>query len=173
MKKLLQVTAKPVCHLYLFDQYEQVSEELISRALLLLPEERRVRALRYRRKIDRYNCVITYLMLHYGLRECYGIKSFKMAYGEYGKPYLPDYPGIHFNISHCDTGCAVVVADYPVGVDIQDVRPFSWDVARRVCSEQELAELERCVDRDTLFTKIWVIKESYGKMMGVGILENM
>lgn len=169
MKKLLQATAKPVCHLYLFDQYEQVSEELISRALLLLPEERRARALRYRRKIDRDNCVITYLMLYYGLRECYGIKQFKMAYGEYGKLYLPDYPNVHFNISHCDAGCAVVVADCPVGVDIQDVRPFSWDVARKVCCEQELKELEENAEPDKLFAKIWAIKESYGKMMGGGV----
>lgn len=171
MKKLSQATVKPVCHLYLFDQYEQVSEELISRALLLLPEERRTRALRYRRKIDRDNCVITYLMLHYGLRECYGIKSFRMAYGEYGKPYLPDYPDVHFNISHCDTGCAVVVADCPVGVDIQDVRPFSWDIAFRVCSKRELDELERSTDRDKLFTWMWAVKESVGKMKGVGVVD--
>lgn len=173
MKKLLQATAKPVYHLYLFDQYEQVSEELISRALLLMPEERRARALRYRRKIDRDNCVITYLMLHYGLRECYGIKSFKMAYGEYGKPYLPDYPDVHFNISHCDAGCAVVVADCPVGVDIQDVRPFSWDVTRKVCCERELKKLAESAEPDKLFTKMWAIKESLGKMMERGISEKM
>lgn len=169
MKKLSQATAKPVCHLYLFDQYEQVSEELINRALLLLPEERRVRALKYRRKIDRDNCVITYLMLHYGLRECYGIKSFKMAYGQYGKPYLPDYPDVHFNISHCDAGCAVVVADFPVGVDIQDVRPFSWDVARQVCCERELKELEKSTEPDKLFTKMWAIKECCVEMKEGGV----
>lgn len=169
MKKLLQAAARPVCYLYLFDQYEQVSEELIKRALPLLPEDRRARALRYRRKIDRDNCVITYLMLHYGLRECYGIKSFKMAYGEYGKPYLSDYPDVHFNISHCDAGCAVVVANRPVGVDIQDVRPFSWEVAKRVCSERELEELGKSPERDKLFTKMWAVKECYSKLIGKGI----
>lgn len=173
MKKLLQAATKPVCHLYLFDQYEQVSEELIKRALPLLPEDRRARALRYRRKVDRDNCVITYLMLHYGLRKCYGIKSFKMAYGEYGKPYLPNYPDVHFNISHCDRGCAVAVANCPVGVDIQDVRPFSWDVARKVCSERELKELEESAEPDKLFTKMWTIKECYGKVTGKGIRYEM
>lgn len=119
--------------------------------------------------IDRWNCVITYLMLQYGLRECFGITSFKIAFGEYGKPYLPEYPHLHFNISHCDMGCAVVVADCPVGVDIQDVRPFSWDVAKRVCCERELAELEKSTDRDKLFTDMWTMKESYGKLIGKGI----
>lgn len=156
--------------LYLFNQYEQLSEQFIVRALQFLPENRRARALRYRRTIDRWNCVITYLMLRYGLRECFGITSLEIAFGEYGKPYLHEYPHIHFNISHCDLGCAVVVANCPVGVDIQDVRPFSWDVAKRVCCERELAELEGSTDRDELFTEMWAMKESYGKMTGRGIL---
>jgi len=110
-------------------------------------------------------------MLQYGLRECFDIASFELAFGTYGKPYLSEYPEVHFNISHCDAGCAVAVADHPVGVDIQDVRSFSWDVARRVCCERELTELEKSADRDKLFTKMWAMKESYGKMTGKGIYE--
>lgn len=170
MKGVLSDVLEPAYRLYLFDQYEQIPEELIFRALPLLPEERRIRAARYRRKIDRNNCVITYLMLLYGLRECFGIASAGIAYGEYGKPYFPDYPNIHFNISHCDKGCAVVIANRPVGVDIQDVRPFSWDIARRVCCEQELEELEQSQDWDRLFTWMWAVKESVGKMWGNGII---
>lgn len=155
--------------LYLFDEYEQVTEEFIIRALPFLPENRRTRALRYRKIIDRWNCVITYLMLQYGLRECFGITSFELEFGEHGKPYLPEYPDVHFNISHCDAGCAVAVADCPVGVDIQDVRPFSWDIARQVCCERELAELIESVDQEKLFTKMWAMKESWVKMVGAGI----
>lgn len=156
--------------LYLFDQYEQLSEQFIVHALQFLPEDRRARALRYRRTIDRWNCVITYLMLQYGLRECFGITSFETAFGEYGKPYLTQYPHVHFNISHCDAGCAVAVADCPVGVDIQDVRPFSWDVAKRVCCERELTALGASAERENLFIKMWTVKECYGKVAGTGIL---
>ena len=78
-----------------------------------------------------------------------------------------------FNISHCDTGCAVVVADCSVGVDIQDIRPFSWKVAKRVCCERELIELEDSADRDKLFTMMWTMKECYGKVAGTGILNKM
>lgn len=159
--------------LYLFDEYEQITEDFVVRALQFLPENRRIRALRYRRTIDRWNCVITYLMLLYGLRECFGITSFELAFGEYGKPYLLEYPHVHFNISHCDVGCAVAVADCPVGVDIQDVRPFSWDVARHVCCERELAELKESTDQEKLFTKMWAMKESYGKLTGEGVLYGM
>lgn len=156
--------------LYLFDEYERLSEEFITRSLWILPESRRTRALRYRRTIDRWNCVITYLMLLYGLRECFGITSFQIEFGEYGKPYLSEYPGVHFSISHCDTGCAVAVSNCSVGVDIQDLRPFSWDVAKRVCCQRELNELGRCPEEEQLFAKIWVMKESYGKMIGQGML---
>lgn len=156
--------------LYLFDEYKQVTEEFIIRALQFLPENRRNRALRYRKATDRINCVITYLMLRYGLRECFGITSFKIELGKYGKPFLADYPNVHFSISHCDIGNAVVVANFPVGVDIQEVRPFSWNVAKHVCSGQELTELEKCANRDRLFIKMWTAKESYAKMVGQGIL---
>ena len=159
-----------MCKLYLFDGYEHLSEEFIARSLAFLPADRRIRALRYRRRIDRWNCVVAYLMLLYGLRECFGITTFKIAFGEYGKPYLPEYPQVHFNISHCDTGCAVAVADCHVGVDIQDVRPFSWDMARRVCCEQEITELEERADQNELFTEMWTMKESYGQMIGLGLL---
>lgn len=156
--------------LYLFDEYKQVTEEFIIRALQFLPENRRNRALRYRKATDRINCVITYLMLRYGLRECFGITSFKIELGKYGKPFLADYPNVHFSISHCDIGNAVVVANFPIGVDIQEVRPFSWNVAKRVCSGQELAELEKCANQDKLFTRMWTAKESYAKMIGQGVL---
>lgn len=155
--------------LYLFNEYERLSEEFISRSMQFLPENRRARALRYRRTIDRWNCVITYLLLLYGLRECFGITSFEIAFGEYGKPYIPEYPRVHFSISHCDMGCAVVVSNCPAGVDIQDVRPFSWDVAKRVCCQRELNELRSCPDPEQLFAKMWAVKESYGKMIGVGM----
>lgn len=159
--------------LYLFDGYEQVTEDFIAHALQFLPESRRIRALRYRRAIDRWNCVITYLMLIYGLRECFDITSFELTFGEYGKPYLLEYPHVHFNISHCDSGCAVAVADCPVGVDIQDVRPFSWEVARQVCCDREIAKLEQCINQDRLFTKMWAIKESYGKLIEQGVMYGM
>ena len=155
---------------YLFDQYTLLSENLISRALQFLPADRCTRALRYRRDIDRNNCVVTYLMLLYGLRECFGIKSFEIALGKYGKPFLSECPEVHFSIGHCNTGCVVAVADRPVGVDIQDVRPVLREVAQRVCSARELEEFDQSQNQDLFFTRIWVAKESYGKMTGTGVL---
>ena len=63
----------------------------------------------------------------------------------------------------------MAVADSPIGVDIQDIRSFSWEIARRVCCKEELEFLERSSDRDRKFTRIWAMKESYVKMTGQGI----
>ena len=156
-------------NIYLFNEYEQLSDEFIESALEILPEERRHKALRYRRKIDMQNCVITYLLLKYALHDCFGINSFQLSYGKYGKPYLREYPNIGFSFSHCDIACVVAISDCPIGVDIQDIRPFSWDIANQVCSQRELIELGKSQDKGRLFTKMWVIKESYVKMLGIGI----
>lgn len=154
---------------YVLQQLECVSEHLVQSALPMLPEERRRKAMHYRQANDRKNCVIAYLMLKIGLKECFQIVDFTLGYGEHGKPYLAEYPNVYFNISHCSYGCAVAVADSPIGVDIQDIRPFSWEIAWQVCSKQELEFLERSSDRDREFTRIWAMKESYVKMTGMGI----
>lgn len=154
---------------YLFEQVELVTEDFIKWALPLLPEERRRKALRYRQPTDRKTCVITYLMLKIALKECFQITDFSIMYGKYGKPYLAEYTDVFFNISHCKHGCAVAVATCPVGVDIQDIRQFSWDVAKRVCCREELEVLEKSTDKEREFVRMWAMKESYVKMIGEGI----
>lgn len=155
--------------IYLFENPEMISDELLNRSMALLPIERRKKANRYKHSIDKKMCVISYLLLLYGLKENYGIIFPKISYESNGKPYLTDYPDIFFNISHCRYACVCALSDRIVGIDIQDIRPFSWDIARRVCSKNELKMLENADDKSELFTKFWTIKESYLKMTGEGI----
>lgn len=159
--------------LYLFEQPERVPDDFITCALLLLPEYRCQKVMRYRQPIDRKNSVIAYLMLKIALKECFQITEFELRYGRYGKPYLEWYPKIHFNISHCRHGCIVAVSDRPIGVDIQEIRSFSWKVAEQVCCEEELHLLKNSSDRAKEFTRIWTMKESFVKMTGVGMQMEM
>ncbi len=155
--------------IYLFEQLEMVTEKFIEWVLPLLPVERRKKAISYHQLNDRRNCVITYLMLKIALKQCFRIAEFTLQYDDYGKPLLAEYPNVYFNISHCRCGCVAVVADYPVGVDIQDIRPFSWKVAGKVCCKKELELLEKSPDRSREFTRMWAMKESYTKMTGQGL----
>lgn len=154
---------------YLFKQEELVQDNFIKKVLPLLPEERRLKALRYRNRIDRNNCVLTYLMLKIALKECFQITDFTIQYGRYGKPFLKEYPEVFFSISHCKCGCAVVVADELVGIDIENIVPFSWDVAKRVCCPEELDVLKQSTDKEREFIRMWTMKESFLKMTGEGI----
>lgn len=165
----MQTILKVMYKLYLFEDFDSITESFLKRCIDVLPPERRKKSLRYRFDIDRKMSVISYLMLLYALRENYNIINPQIAYGVYGKPYLTEYPDIYFNISHCPKGCICAVSDREIGVDIQDIRPFSWDIARRVCCEDELKMLECADDKARLFTKIWTMKESYDKMTGEGI----
>lgn len=138
-----------------------------------LPPERKEKFLRFRREIDKKNCVVAYLLLLHGLYVEYGISNPILSYEQSGKPFLRDYPEVHFNISHCPCGCICAISDSPIGVDIQDIRLFSQQIAERCCSKAELALLKRSPNPSSEFTKIWVMKESYLKMRGMGITEDL
>lgn len=99
-----------------------------------------------------------------------------IVYGPYGKPYLRDYPHVHFNISHSGCLVACAVSDCPIGVDIQEIVPYRPNVAKHVCTPDELLKIETSPNTDIAFTKIWTQKEAYLKMSGVGLskrLENI
>ncbi len=114
---------------------------------------------------------------HKLLREClshYGVeynKKTEIIKGELGKPSLRDYPDIHYNISHADGVAACIVSDNECGIDCEGIRPYRPNVVRRVFSESEKALLESTPEdeRDMLFFRLWTLKESYVKMIGIGV----
>ena len=156
--------------IYLFDDFSGLGEGFVRENFIELPFFRQERCDRYRRDSDKRACIISYRLLKKGLREQYGLEtSGEFIYSRYGKPYLKDHPGVFFNLSHCKNGVTCALADVEVGVDIQDIRPFSIDIARRVCSESELRELSVSGDPARLFCRIWTEKESYAKAEGISV----
>lgn len=159
--------------LYFFNDFESVTDEILASFCSILPTERQERIKRYRIQIDKKLSAVSYMILLYALAMDYGIKHPDVSIGTYGKPYLTHYPNIHFNISHCIKGCVCAVSDAPIGVDIQEVRPYLADIAERVCSVNELKRIEKANDKAIEFTRIWTMKESYVKMTGEGISNNI
>lgn len=154
--------------LYLFENPDEVSDEFTEKIISVLPSSCAERAGRYKNLSDRRLSAVAYLLLVYALRNDFGIKDIKLHFGEYGKPFL-DIHGIYFSISHCKRGCVCVVSDKEIGADIQEIRPFSQQLAERVCCENELQRLEKTCDKAAEFAKIWAMKESFVKMNGRGI----
>lgn len=155
----------------IFNKPQRYSQAELEHKLLLLPQWRRDYALSFRRLIDRINCCEAYLLLKRGLLENYGIDSNPfLAYEVNGKPYLKDYPGIDFCISHCNNGVLCVIADEPVGCDIEDIPQNIDDLLYNNCfcpSEQML--IHDSEKPEVEYTKLWTMKEAALKLTGDGL----
>lgn len=86
-----------------------------------------------------------------------------------GKPYFPDFPAVHFNLSHCKGLAVCLLSALECGVDVETKRPFKEKVARRAYSRMERIAIGSAEDRDLMFTRLWTLKESYVKALGIGI----
>ena len=150
----------------IFDRMEQCTEAEVQRMLPLVSEQRREQALRYKHTFGRFCCLKSWLMIYDLLDE--GMKGLmdEWSYNEHGKPFIHHTPyTIHFSISHCKEGIAVVVDDQPVGIDIEGIRHAGPELIVRTMNVEEQAQIHS--DRD--FTRFWTQKEAVVKMQGVGI----
>lgn len=150
-------------------------EKQLNGMLEALPSWRREKALSYRNAIDRYLCAEAYLLLREGLKKDFGIdEEVKFAYTEFQKPYLRRHADIHFNISHCNAAVACAIARFPVGIDVEVIQ-FDDALATAILDPDEYSEVMKVEesDRAVCFTKAWTRKESYLKMIGSGITDDM
>lgn len=123
---------------------------------------------------DRANGIIAYDLLKRGLAQEKGILTNPVfRFNQHGKPYLRDYPEIHFNLSHCSRAVACVISDNFVGVDIETIKPIDNSVIDYTCSEEEKEKILSSACPEIEFYKIWTMKESYLKMLGLGIDNNI
>lgn len=93
-------------------------------------------------------------------------------YGAGGKPDFADR-ALHFSLSHSGQYVCCAVDEAQIGADIQQMRSIkNRELVERRFSENERAALEACendAERERLFYRIWVRKESYAKLTGEGI----
>lgn len=110
-------------------------------------------------------------LLRLGLRRAFDIQPQEMDVerNSFGKPRLRGRPDVHFNITHCRRAVAVLVADRPVGVDVEAVRSRDAHVAARCFDVSEQARVEGAADPDREFFRYWTLKESYVKALGCGL----
>ncbi|MGN0647300.1 MAG: 4'-phosphopantetheinyl transferase family protein [Oscillospiraceae bacterium] len=92
----------------------------------------------------------------------------RMLRDEQGKPYLADVP-LFVNISHCRGLAICAVATLPVGVDCESPRVVKETTVTRICSGAEQAFLAASVHKPYDFSRLWTLKEAYGKCIGAGI----
>lgn len=104
----------------------------------------------------------------YGLCE----RETLVAYGESGKPYLPQYPHIHFNLSHSGSRALAVFASVETGCDIEQIQQADLALAERFFTRKEYAFIAGQAGRerqDEAFFRLWTLKESFLKAVGAGL----
>jgi 4'-phosphopantetheinyl transferase len=93
---------------------------------------------------------------------------------ERGKPYLAEYPGLVFNLSH-SAGTMVIAAswDCQIGVDLETCKPRAGllGLVERCFAKEEMAYWDALpIDQQTAgFYRFWTRKEALVKASGHGI----
>ena len=97
-------------------------------------------------------------------------RRLKFGYGTFGKPFLEEFPDIHFNISHASGAIICAVSDQPVGVDIEKKRKIDLRIINKYFTESERNYVfSENYHQDERFTRIWTMKEAYVKCTGKGL----
>lgn len=134
-------------------------------------------AARFRFKKDRARCIGAGLLLNYALQQhdCSYPLPPQVAKDSQGKPWLPELPDFHFNISHSGKWVVCAVGDRPIGVDIEQTERGMQEVAKRYFSAAEQNYLQSLANekRSTAFIELWVLKESYMKATGLGLSQSL
>ena len=94
--------------------------------------------------------------------------------GEFGKPYLRDFPQWQFNVSHSGEKLLIAVSNLPVGIDVELIksRKLFAGLVRKCFAPSEqnywfdLPENEKL----TVFYDFWTRKEAVVKGIGRGIV---
>ena len=113
-------------------------------AYRMLPCWRRDKADLYLHTSDKRLSVGAGLLLQRGLADC-GVsgQDAAVACGQYGKPWLPEHPEIHFNLSRAGRLAVAVFADTDVGCDVEQVRRADMELAKKFFCAGEYGYLAR------------------------------
>ena len=137
-------------------------------------DSRRIHAAhRFKQSMDRARCIGAGLLLSYAVR-CYDEKQNipqKVKRNAAGKPWLPNMPGFHFNISHSGKWAICAAGNRALGVDIEQVRRDKHGVVNRFFSPSEQEYLQSFAEEQqgSGFIELWVLRESYAKATGLGL----
>lgn len=152
-----------------------MQEELWSEWIQLLDCTRRERIGELKRKKDRIQSIGAGLLLRYSfLKEGYTKEQWEnvtIQCAPSGKPKIVQYPEFCYSLSHSGDWVICGVYSKELGADIQEMRPWKEQIARRFFAAEEYERIMQTesTKRQKLFYKMWAAKESYGKLTGDGI----
>lgn len=156
--------------IYFVNDIDTFDEDFIEKCADFFPEWRKEKMLSYRHFKGKIQNALAYILLVHALKE-EGIldEMPEFSYNEHGKPFLKNYPGWHFNLSHCKTAVCCILSREEIGIDIEEIGEYKERLAEYICNEEELNRLKESDNKAEDFYRLWTRKESVFKMLGSGI----
>ena len=149
---------------------DNISNIDISAAMPFLSQQRYEKIQRLAGDNDKRASIAAYMLLCEALKNRYAILDTPIfEYGTHGKPFLKGYNNIHFSMSHCNTAAVCAVADFPIGVDVEHLRPYNERLASYTMNEEEYALISSSASPEVDFIRLWTMKEAVVKLSGRGI----
>lgn len=143
-------------------------------------ENRQVRILEYCQKKDRCRSLAASLLLKMALEKegiCYEGVCFVEEPG--GKPKLLKNR-LFFNLAHAQELAVCVISDQEVGVDVErrdrmegKEQKRKLQIAKKILTPEEWKLWEKAGCQTEELISVWTKKESYVKMTGKGLTENL
>lgn len=90
---------------------------------------------------------------------------------DFGKPFLPNFPDFHYNLSHSGKWIVCAVDWEPVGIDIEEMKQEDLGIAKQFFAKEEVEYLFSQLpnQQNKAFFELWTLKESYIKQLGMGL----
>ena len=156
---------------YSLGSISDYGDSFYDRETLCLCPAKRERVLRFRNVSDRRLSILGDHIARKLVSDLLGITPEEVLIEPdiSGRPVIarPEGTGLYCSISHSGEISCAAVSDRPVGIDIEQIRPYDSKVAEAVCSSGELSYIRE--NGDEGFYRIWTAKESYLKCIGTGL----
>lgn len=163
--------------LYGVKRTENMDTTLFNKLIITLPKKRqKIINIKFRTE-DKEIILLSQVLLRTTLMKEFNIKPKNMdfGFGEYGKPYLKDVPDLHFNLSHSGDWAVLAVSDKEIGIDVEKEKNIDLDIGKEYFSYTENIYLNTISKEKKYeaFFKIWTLKESYIKAIGLGLNKSL
>ena len=151
----------------------KITEENFDENLSYLPKTRQEHILKFKNRTRQKQSLVATLLLEECLKELNALEAYeKILEDENGQWSLGD-SSIHFSISHCDETVLVVASRFPIGCDIEKVRPIEMEIAEKFFLPDEVKNIKSSSHPELAFFSYWTIKESYLKSIGKGLSQSL
>ena len=156
--------------IYLVEIKNPIDEKTFNFLLKYVEPYKRKNILSHPKKEEADHMLVGDILVKFVLKNKFLIpmSEVNIQLGEFGKPYLPDFPHIHFNIIHSGNYVVCAFAEQDVGIDIQTILTYKKRIAERVLSSDKVSETEQSSNPDLLFTRYWAEREALLKLVGCG-----